>query len=144
MNPFEKINMRHTVTYDKGKWDGYGHFDCSVCKKDVFIQYDSYEMESTGELTQWKGKCYCLCHKCIHKCMDVGKAKFLKDATDYKPTEEEPYEEPEWMKNISPEHKSIAGMLPLVALICVAGLMMMPDEKKKKFLKNMKKKSEKP
>ena len=131
--------MRYTLHYDKGEWDGYGNFKCSVCKKDVFIQYDSYEKESTGELTQWKGKCYCLCHKCIHKCMDVGKDKFLKDATDYKPTEEEPYEEPEWMKNISPEHKSIAGMLPLVALMgIVIVLANMPKEKRKELLKKLK------
>lgn len=132
--------MRYTLHYDKGEWDGYGNFKCSVCKKDVFIRYDSYEMESTGELTQWRGKCYCLCYKCIHKCMDVGKAKFLKDATDYKPTEEEPYEEPEWMKKLPPEHKSIAGMLPLVALICIAGLMILPEEGRKKFLKELEKK----
>ena len=131
--------MRYTLHYDKGKWDGYGHFDCSVCKKDVFIQYDSYEKESTGELTEWKGKCYCLCHKCIHKCMDVGKAKFLKDAKSYEPTKEEPYEEPEWMKNIPPEHKSIAGMLPLVALMgIVIVLANMPKEKRKELLKKLK------
>ena len=134
--------MSYTLHYDKGEWDGYGNFKCSVCKKNVFIQYDSYEKESTGELTQWRGKCYCLCYECIHKCMDVGKAKFLKDATDYKPTEEEPYEEPEWMKKLPPEHKSIAGMLPLVALICIAGLMILPEEGRKKFLKDLKKKRE--
>lgn len=135
--------MRYILHYDEGEWDGYGNFKCSVCKKDVFIQYDSYERESEGELTEWKGKCYCLCHKCIHKCMDVGKAKFLKGAKDYKPTKEEPYEEPEWMKNLPPEHKSIAGMLPLVALICIGGLMLnMPKEKRKEFLKELKKKRE--
>lgn len=133
--------MRYTLHYDKGKWDGYGNFKCSVCKKNVFIQNDSHEMESEGELTQWKGKCYCLCYECIHKCMDVGKAEFLKDATDYKPTKEEPYVEPEWMKDISPEHKSIASMLPLVAFICMAG-MILTKEGKKKFLKELKKKSE--
>ena len=75
--------------------------------------------------------------------MDVGKAKFLKGAKDYKPTKEEPYEEPEWMKNLPPEHKSIAGMLPLVALICIGGLMLnMPKEKRKKFLKELEKKRE--
>lgn len=134
--------MRYTLHYDKGKWDGYGNFKCSVCKEDVFIQNDSHEMESEGELTQWKGKCYCLCYECIHKCMDVGKAEFLKDATDYEPTKEEPYEEPEWMKKLPPEHKSIASMLPLVALICIAGLMVLPEEKRKKFLKDLKKKRE--
>ena len=140
--------MKYTLHYDKGKWDGYGNFKCSVCKEDVFIQYDSYEKESTGELTQWKGKCYCLCYECIHKCMDVGKAKFLKGAKDYKPTKEEPYIEPEWMKNIPPEHKSLAGMLPLVALMGVVIILAnMPKEKRKELLKklkeNMKKKGNK-
>lgn len=134
--------MRYTLHYDKGKWDGYGNFKCSVCKEDVFIQNDSHEMESEGELTHWKGKCYCLCYECIHKCMDVGKAEFLKGATDYKPTKEKPYVEPEWMKNLPPEQKSIAGMLPLVAVICIAGLMLLPEEKRKKFLKDLKKKRE--
>lgn len=132
--------MRYTLHYDNGEWYGFGNFKCSVCKKDVFIQYDSHEMESTGELTQWKGKCYCLCHKCIHKCMDVGKAKFLKNAKSYEPTKEEPYEEPEWMKNLPPEDKTIASMLPLVALICTFGVMLLPEEKKKKFLKELKEK----
>lgn len=132
--------MRYTLHYDNGEWDGYGTFKCSVCKEDVFIQNDSYEMESEGELTQWKGKCYCLCYDCIHKCMDVGKAEFLKGAKSYEPTEEEPYEEPEWMKNLSPEHKSIAGMIPLVALVCMFGLVAkMPKEERKKFLKELKK-----
>lgn len=132
--------MRYTLHYDNGEWVGYGNFKCSVCEEDVFIQYDSHEKESEGELTQWKGKCYCLCYKCIHKCMDVGKAEFLKDAKDYTPTEEEPYEEPEWMKNLPPEHKSIAGMIPLVALVCMFGLVAkMPKEERKKFLKELKK-----
>lgn len=129
--------MRYTITYDKGKWDGYGNFDCSVCGKDVFIQYDSYEKDSTGELTVWKGRCYCLCDKCIRKCMDKGKAKLLKDARPYEPTDEEE-EEPEWMKKIPTEYHSIASMLPAIVLLGTIYLIAKePKEKRKELMKKL-------
>ena len=133
--------MRHTVIYDKGKWDGYGNFKCSVCKNDVFIQHDSYEKESTGRLTTWEGKCYCLCDRCVNDCMDVGKADFLKDAKSYEPTKEKTYQEPDWIKNLDQEHKMMAGLLPIVALIGLATIIANgPEEKMKERLKNLKKK----
>lgn len=71
--------------YGDSHYCGWGDFKCSVCDKDVFIRYDNHEKPSTGKLTEYMGKCYCLCNKCIRKCMDVGKATLLKNARYYEP-----------------------------------------------------------
>ena len=80
--------MRYTVEKTILGWDGWGDFQCSVCGKDVFVRYDDYEKPSTGEIVIYKDKLYCLCGRCVGKCMDVGKKKLLKGAKYYEPTKE--------------------------------------------------------
>ena len=139
--------MSYFLYYDeKGYYDGehycgWGDFKCSVCNKDVFIQYDAHEILSTGELIEWKGKCYCLCNKCVSKCMDIGKAKLLTDARSYEPHEPKD-EEPEWLKEVPSEYKSVASMLPLVAMFAAVAVVVqkikkLPKEQQKKARKEL-------
>ena len=113
--------MSYTVEKDGKEYDGWGTFKCSVCGKSVFIQYDSYEKPSTGRIITHKGKCYCLCDKCVNKCIVKGKAKVLKDAKDYKPTDDTEYQEPEYLKDVPTEYKSLAGFIPAVAFQILFG-----------------------
>lgn len=130
--------------YEKGYYNGehycgWGDFKCSVCNKDVFIQYDAHEIPSTGELIEWKGKCYCLCNMCVSKCMNVGKAKLLKDARSYEPHEPK-NEEPEWLKEVSPEYKGVASILPAIAILGLCAIVSkqcqnLPKDKRKDAMK---------
>ena len=127
--------------YTGNHYCGWGDFECSVCKRDVFIQYDAHEKPSTGELIEWKGKCYCLCNKCISKCMNVGKAKLLTDARSYEPHEPND-EEPEWLKEVPSEYKSVASMLPLVAILGICAIVSkqchdLPKNKRKDTMKSI-------
>lgn len=140
--------MSYTVEKDGKKYDGWGTFDCSVCGKSVFIQYDSYEKPSTGRIITHKGKCYCLCDKCVTKCINKGKAKVLKDAKDYKPTDDTEYQEPEYLKNIPTEYKSLAAFIPAVVLIVAIGIELkriqkLPEDQRKKAKKELKEKLKK-
>ena len=95
--------------YDGEHYCGWGDFKCSVC------------------------------NKCVRKCMDVGKAKLLKDARSYEPhTPRE--EEPEWLKEVPSEYKSVASVLPLVAILgmCVIVSKQCHDLPKNKRKDNMK------
>ena len=56
---------------------GYGDFTCSLCGKDVFIQYDAHEIPSTGDIVTHKNKPYCLCNKCLSKCIKAGLNELL-------------------------------------------------------------------
>lgn len=113
--------------YDGRKYCGWGDFKCSVCGKDVFIQYDAHEKPSNGKLTEYKDKCYCLCNKCVQKCMDKGKKKLLKDATPYEPRKEK-------------EHEELEGLLPAVAMLAYIGTILnLPKEQRKKILNDLKK-----
>lgn len=135
--------MRYTIKKDGKKYDGWGTFKCSVCGKSVFIQYDSYQMESTGRIITHKGKCYCLCDKCVNKCINKGKAKVLKDAKDYMPTDDTEYQEPEYLKDIPTEYKSLATFIPAIALIAAIGMELkriqeLPEDQRKKAKKELK------
>lgn len=72
--------------------------------------------------------------------MDIGKAKLLKDARSYEPHEPK-YEEPEWLKEVPSEYKSVASMLPLVAILglCVIVSKQCQDLPKNKRKDSMKK-----
>ena len=137
------LHYREDGYYDGEHYCGWGDFKCSVCKRDVFIQYDAHEKPSTGELIEWKGKCYCLCNKCISKCMNVGKAKLLKDAKDYKPTDDTENQEPEYLKDVPTEYKSLAGFIPAIALIAAIGIELkriqkLPEDQRKKTKEQLK------
>lgn len=128
--------------YNGEHYNGWGDFECSVCKRDVFIQYDAHEKPSTGELIEWKGKCYCLCNKCISKCMNVGKAKLLKDARSYEPHEPK-YEEPEWLKDVPTEYKSMASVIPAVIFFGIIAIVLkdiakLPKKNQKKAKEQLK------
>ncbi len=134
--------------YDGKHYCGWGDFKCSVCKRDVFIQYDAHEKPSTGELIEWKGKCYCLCNKCISKCMNVGKAKLLKDAKDYKPTDDTEYQEPEYLKDVPTEYKPVAGFIPAVIIfgiiaVALKDISKLPKKERKKAMEELKEKLKK-
>lgn len=133
------LYYREDGYYDGEHYNGWGDFKCSVCKKDVFIQYDAHEIPSTGELIEWTGKCYCLCNKCISKCMDIGKAKLLENARSYEPHEPK-NEEPEWLKEIPSEYKSVGSMLPLVVMFAAIAAEV---QKIKKLSKEEQKKAKK-
>lgn len=140
--------MSYTVVKDGKKYDGWGTFKCSVCSKSVFIQYDSHEMESTGRIITHKGKCYCLCDRCVNKCIAKGKAKVLKDAKDYKPTDDTEYQEPEYLKDVPTEYKSLAAFIPAVVLIAAIGMELkriqeLPEDQRKKAKKELKEKLKK-
>lgn len=127
---------------EKGYYDGWGTFDCSVCSKSVFIQYDSYEKPSTGRIITHKGRCYCLCDRCVNKCITKGKAKVLKNAKDYKPTDDT-YNEPEYLKDVPTEYKSLAGLIPAIVLIAAIGMelkriLKLPEDQRKKAKKKLK------
>lgn len=129
--------------YDGRNYCGWGDFQCSVCGKDVFIQYDAHEKPSNGELTEYKDKCYCLCNKCVQKCRDKGKKKLLKDATPYEPRKEKEHEEPDYMKGLPNDYKSLAGLLPAVAMLAYIGTILnLPKEQRKKILNDLKKKKD--
>ena len=71
--------------------------------------------------------------------MDIGKAKLLKDARSYEPHEPK-YEEPGWLKEVPPEHKSVASMLPLVAILGICAIVTkqchdLPKNKRKDNIK---------
>ena len=133
--------------YTGNHYCGWGDFECSVCKRDVFIQYDAHEKPSTGELIEWKGKCYCLCNKCVRKCMDIGKAKLLKDARSYEPHEPKD-EEPEWLKDVPTEYKSVASFIPAVVVLGIFAILLkdiakLPKKDQKKAIVELKKKLKK-
>ena len=100
-------------------------------------------MESTGRIITHKGKCYCLCDKCVTKCINKGKAKVLKDAKDYKPTDDTEYQEPEYLKNVPTEYKSLAAFIPAIALIAAIGIELkriqkLPEDQRKKAKEQLK------
>ncbi len=136
--------MSYTVVKTgKKTYDGWGTFDCSVCSKSVFIQYDSYEKPSTGRIITHKGKCYCLCDRCVNKCIVKGKAKVLKNAKDYKPTDDTESQEPEYFKDVPTEYKSLAAFIPAVVLIAAIGMEVkriqeLPEDQRKKAKKELK------
>lgn len=137
--------MSHTVIKDGKNYDSWGTFDCSVCSKSVFIQYDSNEKPSTGRLLTHKGKCYCLCDKCVNKCVVKGKAVVLKGAHPYEPTESSDNDVPEEWKELE-SNMPLASILPAVAMwgIALAIIKMSKKERKKLFKElNKKKKEEK-
>lgn len=140
--------MSHTVMKDGKHYDGWGTFECSVCSKSVFIQYDSYEKPSTGRIITHKGKCYCLCDRCVNKCIVKGKAKVLKNAKDYKPTDDTEYQEPEYLKDVPTEYKSLAGLIPAVVVFGIIAAMLkditeLPEDQRKKAKKELKEKLKK-
>ena len=135
--------MRYTVKKNGKEYDGWGTFKCSVCSKSVFIQYDSYQMESTGRIITHKGKCYCLCDKCVTKCINKGKAKVLKDAKDYKPTDDTEYQEPEYLKNIPTEYKTVGSIIPAVIVLGIFAILLkdiskLPKKDQKKAIEKLK------
>ena len=140
--------MSYTVEKDGKGYDGWGTFKCSVCGKSVFIQYDSYEKPSTGRIITHKGKCYCLCDKCVNKCIVKGKAKVLKDAKDYKPTDDTEYQEPEYLKDVPTEYKSLAGFIPAVIIfgiiaVALKDISKLPKKERKKAMEELKEKLKK-
>ena len=140
--------MSYTVEKDGKEYDGWGTFKCSVCGKSVFIQYDSYEKPSTGRIITHKGKCYCLCDKCVNKCIVKGKAKVLKDAKDYKPTDDTEYQEPEYLKDVPTEYKSLAGFIPAVIIfgiiaVALKDISKLPKKERKKAMEELKEKLKK-
>ena len=91
-------------------------------------------------MTEYKDKCYCLCNKCVQKCMDKGKKNLLKDATPYEPRKEKEHEEPEYVKGLPNDYKSLAGLLPAVAMLAYIGTILnLPKEQRKKILNDLKK-----
>lgn len=141
--------MSYTVVKTgKKTYDGWGNFKCSICSKDVFIQYDSYEKPSTGSIITHKGKCYCLCDRCVTKCINKGKAKVLKDAKDYKPTDDTEYQEPEYLKNIPTEYKTVGSIIPAVIVLGIFAILLkdiskLPKKDQKKAIENLKEKLKK-
>ena len=73
--------------------------------------------------------------------MDIGKAKLLKDARSYEPHEPKD-EEPEWLKEVPSEYKSVASMLPLVAILGICAIVSkqchdLPKNKRKDTMKSI-------
>ena len=79
----------------------------------------------------------------MNKCINKGKAKVLKDAKDYKPTDDTEYQEPEYLKDIPTEYKSLAAFIPAVVLIAAIGIELkriqkLPEDQRKKAKKELK------
>ena len=73
--------------------------------------------------------------------MDIGKAKLLENARSYEPHEPKD-EEPEWLKEVPSEYKSVAGMLPLVAILGLCAILTkqchdLPKNKRKDTMKSI-------
>lgn len=125
--------MGEVVKYKDGEYDGWGTFECSVCGKSTFLQYDSYEKPSNGQGINYKGKFYVLCDRCCGKCMRKGMKKYLKDAHDYKETpQEQDNPADKVFGDIPNEYKGIAGLLPAIGVFCAIGLALKKMDKVKK------------
>lgn len=125
--------MGEVVKYKDGEYDGWGTFECSVCGKSTFLQYDSYEKPSNGQGINYKGKFYVLCDKCCGKCMKKGMKKYLKDAQDYKETPQEKDNPADRVfGDIPNEYKGVAGLLPAIGLFCAIGLALKKIEMERK------------
>lgn len=122
--------MGEVVKYNDDEYDGWGTFDCSVCGKSTFLQYDSYEKPSNGQGINYKGKFYVLCDKCCRKCMEKGMKKYLKDAHDYKETPREPKEKGDGIQ-IHPDSElsSLKGLLALIPLAYIIAMRMNEQRK---------------
>lgn len=122
--------MRHVLKNKDGKYDGWGTFECSLCGKDTFLQYDSYEKESNGLGINLKGNYYVLCNKCCMKCMKTGMLKYLNHAHAYKETPKEPKEKGDGIQaHPDSELSSLKGLLALIPLACIIAMRMNEQRK---------------